>query len=75
MKAKLHTRRVISRLVAVSALLVLAAIGVVTASSRAVPVAASAPGVCPETCVPTETGSSDPQVRSHRDLRKYDVGR
>jgi hypothetical protein len=70
---KLRTRGVIPRLVVVSALLVLAAIGVVTARSLAAPVGAPAPGVCSETCAPTATGSINGLVQSHRELRYYEV--
>ena len=74
MKAKLRTRGVIPRLVVVTAVPVLTAIGV-TASSPAAPVGAAAPGVCLEAAVPAAKGPVDGLVQSHRDLRRYEVER
>ena len=74
MKVKLRTSGVIPRIVVVSALLVLAAIGVVTTRSLAAPVSAPAPGVCSETCARTAMRSADALVQS-RDLRHHEVER
>jgi hypothetical protein len=74
MKAKLRTRGVIPRLVVVTAVPVLTAIGV-TASSPAAPVGAPALGVRSEACAPGATGLADGLVQSDRDLRHYEVER